>query len=166
MSLRVSNELFEAWSELNCPGTLVIRSSLSPLSKTRSIPAVQIEKERALKGVELVEVAVTIRVAVGRGHGEATELGTRLQSRCIREGDGVEPQGADPRFLGEAVVVPRVALVGGDQVGLPADPVGGDGVGLVEPAHRPGQDVDARPVAVARVETVSHEQVILEAEGP
>ncbi len=49
VSLRVSNELFEAWSELNCPGTLVIRSSLSPLSKTRSIPAVQIEKERAPK---------------------------------------------------------------------------------------------------------------------
>src|SRR5690606_28833773 len=76
---------------------------------------------------------------------------------------GVKVDGADTSFLAESVVVPRVTLVGRDEVCLPADLERRNRIGLIHAQHGPVANVDC-VVAIARVKSVIATVVVLVAE--
>ena len=116
------------------------------------------EKDRAPKENKLIVVAVAVEIAVNGGHIEAAEVFLRLQFIGVGEGNRVEIEILDARVL-----VALVALVGRDVIGLPADFVTGDAVGLVHAEDGPILNIDGI-VAVAGVEAVSGRVVILHAQ--
>jgi hypothetical protein len=71
---------------------------------------------------------------------------------------------AEARLLAEAVIVARVTLVGGHDVGPSAVLVARDRIRQIHPKNRPVEDIDA-PVAVAHIQLVARQAVVFEAEA-
>ena len=85
---------------------------------------------------------------------QASKLTVALQASGIGECDRIERQLAYPGQLAVALEVSGVTLVDGDQIGDSIHLKGGDNIGFIEGAYRPGLYVD-RTIHIAGVEAVA-----------
>ena len=135
------------------------------VEELRAVGAPDGERTRA-QHMQLVVVAVAVRVACQLRHRETADRCIHLQVHGVRELRRVQRQRADAcSFCAGDEVIAVVAFIGGDVERFAVELVGRDAVRLVHAENRPVADALARGasgVAIAGVQFVAEGHVVLQ----